>query len=85
MTMHAKTTIADPADWTTEASARHHCDALADTGDGYTQFKGWVLTCLWCDFDCRGLSKKEALSKMDAHFDDLHQILLATERAATKG
>lgn len=49
--------------------AQRHRDAPADTGDAYTAFRGWVLSCLWCDFECRSDTKTSALKKMQDHYD----------------
>lgn len=52
-----------------DGESQRHRDALADTHDAYTQFQGWVLTCLWCDFVARGATKTAALVLMQAHYD----------------
>lgn len=53
------------------SAERKHREALADTGDAYTQFHGWVLQCLWCDFEAVGKSKAEARRSMQRHYNDL--------------
>lgn len=62
--------VADRAELKAE-KGRDHVDALADTADAYTQFHGWVLTCSWCDFECRGKTKAAAIALMQHHYDDL--------------
>lgn len=52
-----------------EAVAQAHRDALADTGNAYRQFHGWVLECLWCEFEAVGKTKAEALRGMQRHYD----------------
>ena len=46
-----------------------HADAVQDTGEAYTSFQGWVLTCLWCDCVARGKTKRQALERMQEHYD----------------
>lgn len=48
--------------------AQRHRDALADTGDAYTSFHGWVLDCSWCDYEAVGKTKAEALRHMQQHY-----------------
>ncbi len=45
-----------------------HRDALAETGEAYSVFRGWVLTCLWCEFEAVGKTKAEALRGMQRHY-----------------
>lgn len=52
-------------------NAQRHYDALADTGEAYTQHYGWTLTCLWCGEKVQGKTKAEALGKLQTHYDDL--------------
>lgn len=59
-----------PADHPAD-SAREHLDAVADTGDAYTSFRGYVLTCLWCPTSVRRWTKAEALAKLQQHYDDV--------------
>jgi len=56
---------------TADALAQKHRDALADTGDAYHAFHGWVLDCSWCDFESVGKTKAEALRGMQRHYDAL--------------
>ena len=51
-----------------EITAQHQ-DSVADTGEAYTAFHGWVLTCLWCDCIARGATKREALANLQEHYD----------------
>lgn len=51
--------------------AQVHRDALADTGDAYHAFHGWVLNCLWCEFESVGKTKAEAVRGMQRHYDAL--------------
>lgn len=73
--------VADPDDWTTIDSAQWHTDAVADTGNGYTEFHGYVLDCLWCNYKCRARLQRDARQMMEAHFDRLHTILTAVGAA----
>ena len=52
-----------------EAQAAKHRDALADTHHAYTQFHGYELRCLWCDFVTREPTKAKALANMQDHYD----------------
>ncbi len=45
-----------------------HRDSVADTYEAYTQFQGWVLSCLWCDYQARGKTKRVALALMQKHY-----------------
>ena len=50
--------------------ADHHSDAVADTGEAYSQFRGWMLSCLWCEFKSYGSTKREALQRLaENHYD----------------
>lgn len=50
-------------------AAQRHRDALADTGDAYTSFHGWVLQCSWCEYEAVGKTKVEALRHMQRHYN----------------
>jgi hypothetical protein len=52
-------------------NARLHHDSVADTGDAYEQFHGWVLTCTWCRHPVRAATKSKALELMQGHYDDV--------------
>lgn len=57
------------------ATPRGHYDAWTDTGEGYTQRKGWTLTCLWCGAEFTGATKGEALKGYEAHEAKILQLL----------
>lgn len=46
-----------------------HRDAVAETGEAYTAFHGWILTCIWCDCEARGDTKRDALDRLRVHYD----------------
>ncbi|MCU6480517.1 hypothetical protein [Arthrobacter sp. A2-55] len=52
-------------------SPQGHADALADSGEAYSQHNGWTLNCLWCDYPAQGKTKAEALAVMQRHYDGL--------------
>lgn len=54
----------------TENIIEIHRDGLSDTGWAYSQFRGYVLTCLYCEHETRGANKKEALDSMTKHYQD---------------
>lgn len=57
-----------------ESDRSTHVDGVDDTGDAYSQFYGWVLTCQWClapPFQAFGQKKQEAIDKMQAHYDSV--------------
>lgn len=53
----------------TRTQAQIHYDAACDVDGIYTSFHGWVLSCLFCDFECQGATKTEALVKLNAHLE----------------
>ena len=61
--------------------AQWHCDAVADTGDGYTEFHGYVLDCLWCDYRCQARLQRDARRMVKAHFDERHEQFLREDAA----
>ncbi|MGP4995537.1 hypothetical protein [Glutamicibacter ardleyensis] len=61
-----------------------HYDAWTDTGDGYTQRKGWTLTCLWCGVEFTGATKGEALKGYEAHEEKILQVLRAEDAERAK-
>ncbi|MHC6176225.1 hypothetical protein [Glutamicibacter sp. X7] len=61
------------------SSPQGHYDAWLDTGDGYTQRKGWTLSCLWCDREFVGATKAEALKGYHAHEEEMRQELRRTD------
>jgi len=48
-----------------------HAEAVDDSGDAYTQFRGYVLSCCWCRFEARAETKGVALAQMQDHYDSL--------------
>jgi len=55
---------------TEEEDRDHHADSVVDTGEAYTQFHGWVLSCLWCEYKAYGRTKREALKKLyENHYE----------------
>lgn len=58
-----------PADWATkDADRQRHEDSLADTGDAYSAFQGWILECLWCDFQAVTTTKAQGVEKIREHY-----------------
>lgn len=51
----------------TRTQAQIHYEAACDVDGIYTIFRGWVLSCLFCDFEARGKTKTEALAKLNGH------------------
>ena len=49
-------------------------DAVMDSGEAYTQFHGWTLSCLWCEHRTQGKTKREALAKMQLHYNGFYGI-----------
>ncbi|MNW58102.1 hypothetical protein D3C74_359480 [compost metagenome] len=66
------------------ATPRGHYDAWTDTGDGYTQRKGWTLTCLWCGAEFTGATKGEALKGYEAHEEKILQLLRVEDAERAK-
>lgn len=67
------------------ATPRGHYDAWTDTGDGYTQRKGWTLTCLWCRAEFTGDTKREALEGYEAHEEKILKVLHAEDAGRAAG
>jgi hypothetical protein len=67
--------VAQELTWAQKAHAHFtkqvHEDALADTGDAYTQFHGWLLTCCWCRTQVTAKTKAEALDGMRDHYREV--------------
>ena len=49
-------------------------DAWADTGEGYSQHRGWTITCLWCGHRSEGKTKREALASYDQHAERMSAL-----------
>ncbi|MBT2587981.1 hypothetical protein [Arthrobacter sp. ISL-95] len=54
--------------------AAQHLDAVMDTGEAYSQFFGYTLSCLWCEYRAQGKTKREALAQMQRHYDNFDGI-----------
>jgi hypothetical protein len=51
-------------------AAEEHADSVQETGEAYTEFHGWVLTCSWCDTgQVRAATKTAAVALMQEHYD----------------
>lgn len=48
-----------------------HQEALNETGEAYSQFHGWELACLWCPVKVRAKTKREALTLLREHYDQV--------------
>jgi hypothetical protein len=54
--------------------ATDHLDAAMDTGEAYSQFHGWTLRCLWCEHSTQGKTKRDALAKMQLHYNSFEGV-----------
>ena len=61
------------------ASAEHHAECIADTGDGYVlQHAGrrsWTIDCLWCPWALVTNTKREAVEAYRTHEGELMALL----------
>jgi hypothetical protein len=56
----------------TREFVNHHQDAWADTHDGYTSNRVYVIRCLWCEFHAEDKYHREAKSLYDVHVEAIH-------------
>lgn len=67
-----------------QSTPEGHYDAWRDTGDGYTQRKGWTLTCLWCGSEFTGATKSEALKGYRGHEESIMRALREADAERAK-
>jgi len=48
-----------------------HDEAVADTGEAYTSWQGWILRCAWCDWEVKGATKRACVDAMQKHYMDV--------------
>lgn len=74
----------EPTDVDYHVTPQGHYDAWMDTREGYTQRKGWTLTCLWCQAEFTGATKTEALKGYEAHEEHMLQKLREADAKQAK-